>query len=268
MEQSDPENIDLIRRSFGPNAAAYATSGSHARGWSLPRLLELVPPKASWQMLDIATGAGHTALTFAPHVDRVIASDLTPEMLATAGRLARERGLQNLEFRQANAQDLPFEAATFDLVTCRIAPHHFPDPAKFVAEAARVLRPMGIFGLVDNIVPEDEQVAEYINAFERFRDASHVRCLPLSEWIDLIKRAGLTLTHSEIGFKTMDFAVWADNQDLPPAARAALRDMLSQAPAAARQFLRPRPPQRAQRFQLAEGILIAQKGYNTAGRTW
>ena len=71
----------LVQQQFGAHAAAYATSVVHAKGASLGRLVELVKPESHWQALDIATGAGHTAAAFAPHVARVIASDITDEML-------------------------------------------------------------------------------------------------------------------------------------------------------------------------------------------
>ena len=69
----------LVRSQFGASAAAYATSKVHAKGASLGRLVELVKPQRSWRALDIATGAGHTAAAFAPHVASVVASDITPE---------------------------------------------------------------------------------------------------------------------------------------------------------------------------------------------
>ena len=97
--------------------------------------------KPSWQALDIATGAGHTAAAFAPHVARVIASDLTEEMLQEAAKLAAAKGFANMETARADAEALPFEDARFDLVTCRIAAHHFPDVPTFVAEVWRVLKP-------------------------------------------------------------------------------------------------------------------------------
>jgi protein-L-isoaspartate O-methyltransferase len=64
----------LIQRKFGEATAEYAASAVHARGASLARLVELVDPKPSWRVLDVATGAGHTALAFAPRVARVTAS--------------------------------------------------------------------------------------------------------------------------------------------------------------------------------------------------
>jgi ubiquinone/menaquinone biosynthesis C-methylase UbiE len=147
-------NKSLVQQQFGAHAAAYATSTVHAKGASLGRLVELVQPERTWQALDIATGAGHTAAAFAPHVARVVASDLTDEMLAEARKLAAAKGYANMETAHADAEALPFADASFDLVTCRIAPHHFPNIAAFVAEVWRVLRRGGKFALVDNIAPD------------------------------------------------------------------------------------------------------------------
>ena len=59
---------------------------------------------------------------------RVVATDLTAEMLAKTAELAAQRGLANVETRPADAESLPFDDASFDLVTCRLAFHHFPNP--------------------------------------------------------------------------------------------------------------------------------------------
>ena len=124
-----------VKKQFGAHAAAYATSAVHAKGASLARLVELVQPQADWQVLDVASAAGHTAFAFAPHVDQVISTDLTPEMIPVASALAAEKGIDNVSFETADAEDLPFEAGQFDLVTCRIAPHHFPHIDRFLAES-------------------------------------------------------------------------------------------------------------------------------------
>ncbi|WP_244500261.1 class I SAM-dependent methyltransferase [Methyloceanibacter superfactus] len=125
----------LVQKKFGEAAADYAASAVHATGPSLARLVELIETKPTWRVLDIATGAGHTALAFAPQVAKVTASDITPEMLQQARKLAKERGLNNVVAAQAQAGDLPFPDTSYHLVTCRLAAHHFPDPQSFVREA-------------------------------------------------------------------------------------------------------------------------------------
>ena len=194
-------NKSLVQQQFGAHAAAYVTSTVHAKGASLGRLVELVAPQPTWAALDVATGAGHTAAAFAPHVGTVIASDLTSEILEEAAKLAKSKGLANMETARADAEALPFADGQFDLVTCRIAPHHFPDVAAFAAGVWRVLKAGGTFALVDNIAPdalstpgfsagELSQAAQIYNAFEKVRDPSHARCLGMAEWTEVLSDRG------------------------------------------------------------------------------
>jgi ubiquinone/menaquinone biosynthesis C-methylase UbiE len=256
---TDPENKSAVLDSFGKNAAAYATSQPHASGGSLPRLVELLNPQPKWHMLDIATGAGHTALTLAPFVAHVMASDLTPQMLAKTAELAAARGLDNIETRLADAQNLPFEADGFDLVTCRIAPHHFPEPERFVREAARVLRPGGTFALVDNIVPENSEADTHVNAIEKRRDPSHQRCLKVSEWLNLARQDGLHIRHHEVLRKPIAFDTWIRNQQVPKEEAELLKAMIVEAPASAGQFFAPFGSEQDFTFHLAELILVARR---------
>lgn len=254
------DNRTLVQQQFGANASAYATSTVHAKGASLSRLVALTQPQADWRVLDIATGAGHTAFAFAPHVAHVTASDLTPEMLAVAAKLREEKGLTNVIFREADAENLPFDDAAFDLVTCRIAPHHFPDVERFLRACARVLKPGGVLAIVDNIVPGDAAAADFVNAFEKYRDPSHERCLSAEEWADAFQQAGITLTHAEEAKKEMNFEAWADNMNSSAETRAVLRRMLHEAPTPAKAFLAPKfETGYAIIFYLSEGIFIGKK---------
>ncbi|MEM7275493.1 MAG: methyltransferase domain-containing protein [Actinomycetota bacterium] len=250
---------DLIRRQFGPNAANYADSAVHAKGASLGRLVTLMEPAPDWRLLDIAAAAGHTAVAFAPHVAEVVVSDLLEEMLTVARGRADELGLTNATFEIAEAERLPFDDDSFDAVTCRIAPHHFPNPNHFIAEVARVLRPGGRFGLVDNMV--DEAASAFVNRWERKRDPSHVLALGVEDWAGLIVDAGMALTHVETLAKRMVFRTWADNMSVPDDVRRELLAELEAAPEPVLAYLRPElgaaGDQDAAAFHLTEGILIA-----------
>lgn len=255
---SAPSARETSQQQFGANAANYATSEVHAKGASLGRIVELVDTQPSWRALDIATAAGHTAFAFAPHVASVVASDVTSEMLEVAAGVAADRGIENVTFEYADAHDLPFDDASFDLVVCRIAPHHFEDPATFVAEAARVLAPGGVFGMVDNLAPEDPATALWCDDFERRRDLSHLRCLPISEWLAHIESAGLADAHVETMGKLMKFVPWANNMSVPDDVRAQLLDDLANADDQVKEWLRPKLGDEPS-FVLTEGLFTARK---------
>ncbi len=261
---------ELVQQQFGANAAAYLTSAVHAKGASLGRLVELVKPQKSWVALDVATGAGHTAAAFAPHVAKVIASDLTPEMLEQVKKLAAEKGYSNMETAIADAESLPFPDASFDLVTCRIAPHHFPSIPMFLSETFRVLRPGGTFALVDNVSPDPETTPGFskadlrdaalgYNAFEKVRDPSHGRALPTGEWLELMEEAGLTLVHREHAPKAMDFASWVKTMQVPAETVPRLKAMLDDAAPALKAFLKPAATDGKLGFTLDELIAIARR---------
>lgn len=223
------------RDRFGPRAEAYVTSADHDAPDELALLVAAADPQPGWLAVDVATGGGHTALAFAPAVARVVATDLTPEMLAAARRLAADRGVP-LSFAAAAAERLPFAAGSVDLVTCRIAPHHFEDPFRFVAEAARVLRVGGVLVVQDHVVPDDAAVAGWIDDFERRRDPSHRRALSEPEWRAAFAAAGLAVTSVRVIRKTHDLVVWAERQG---AAVEPLRARLLAAPPAVAAWLEP-----------------------------
>jgi len=247
------------RAQFGASADAYATSSIHARGESLALLLELVEPQPGWRALDVATGAGHTALAFAPHVAHVVASDLTQEMLAKTAELAAGRGLRNLETRTADAELLPFEDASFDLVTCRLAFHHFPNPRRAASELARVLRPGGLLGFTDNIVVADDGAAEYYNAYEKLRHPSHHRVYPLADLEAMFEEAGFRVRATRQLSKEFEFHPWADRQGASDAVKETLLDMMRKLPEVLETLFAPRWEDGTMYFSLWEVVIVGEK---------
>jgi ubiquinone/menaquinone biosynthesis C-methylase UbiE len=224
---------------FGAVAEHYVASPRHAAGDDLVRLVELAAPRGDERLLDVATGAGHTALAFAPHVADVVASDLTPRMLELARALAAQRGVANIAFVQAPAEALPFAAASFELVTCRVAPHHFAEPDAFVSEVARVLKPGGRFLLDDQMAPADPELDAFFNRFEKWRDPSHVRAYTVEEWRGRLEAAGLRVEHvEELERGSYDFADWTAASKMPDAAREELECFLRDAPERCARFFR------------------------------
>jgi len=225
---------------FAQYAQGYVTASGFASGSDLDRLLELAQPQPHWHALDIATGGGHTALKFAPFVQHVVASDLTLPMLHAARQFITAQSVTNLSFTAADAENLPFATAAFDLVTCRIAPHHFPDCFRFVQEAARVLKPGGRLLIEDQLVPEDDRAARYIDSFERLRDPSHHRIYAAYEWQGMFLDAGLEVLHTESISRSLGKLVtWAERQGCSPRTIERLHILLAQSPAAVREWLQP-----------------------------
>lgn len=233
----DSGHKQRVQAQFGAAAEEYVASAGHAAGDDLEQLVAWAEGGPGRHALDVATGGGHTALALAPRYGQVVASDLTDRMLATAERFIREHGVTNVEFQRADAEDLPFPATSFDLVSCRIAPHHFPNVGQFVGEVARVLKPGGLFLLEDSVTPEDPAAAAFLNQAEKLRDPTHVRSLPVQEWHQLLANVGLLVEESRLFPKTHPFASWLDRAHTPATASAALATLFRTAPAAARDAL-------------------------------
>jgi ubiquinone/menaquinone biosynthesis C-methylase UbiE len=160
--------------------------------------LETVSPLPGGTALDVATGGGHTAFWLARHGWNVTAGDIAPRMLENARSLCAEVGF-SIETRLFPAEAMPFNDASFDLVTCRVAPHHFSSPKEFVQETARVLKPNGHFLLIDGSVPDDDPETEaWMHQVEKWRDPSHGRLLSRKSWQELVAAAGLNVVRSEL----------------------------------------------------------------------
>lgn len=251
---------DVARAQFGAVAETYATSTYHASGPDLQALVRAAAPVSTQRVLDLGCGAGHTALAIAPHVAHVTAVDVTPDMLETAARLAEQRGAFNIAFQHADAAELPFPSEHFDLVTSRVAAHHFAEPMKALAEVRRVLRPGGRFVLVDAISPEEAPQDTFLNCFELLRDASHVRDWRISEWLRMLSDTGFA------GPALVErFAIWLDGNDwvqrmrTPAAKVAIIRQLFAEATPAQQQTFALRTDEADWGFSLGLALLRAAR---------
>jgi ubiquinone/menaquinone biosynthesis C-methylase UbiE len=243
---------------FDRVAAAYATSAVHARGLDLAWLVETLQPEPAWRVLDLGTGAGHAALAVAPHVAQVTAVDVAERMLATARGLAEERGLANLETVRADVGALPFPDQTFDAAFSRYSAHHWPDPDAAVREAARVLRAGAPIVLIDTISPYNPALDSYVNALELLRDPSHGRNAPESEWRARLEVAGFITEPAREWTIDLDTEEWLARAGTEPWRAEACRQLLRDAPAAARDAFDIAAD--GSRFRLHCVLLSARKG--------
>ncbi len=114
------------------------------------------------------------------------------------------------KFHLADAEHLPFEGSYFDLVTCRITPHYFPDCQKFVNAFARVLKKEGLRIIQDHVLPEHRPTARYVDKFEILRDPSHNQAFSEKEWRAIFNKGGFSIEHTEQIVKQHEFLNWVD----------------------------------------------------------
>lgn len=228
---------DAVQRQFSASAASYATSSVHAAGPDLPVLVRAAAPQAGEVALDIATGAGHTAMNIAPHCARVVANDITEGMLEQARQNAQQRGLSNITFEDGDAEALGYADGSFDLVTCRVSAHHFPHPGRFAAEAARVLRPGGRMVLIDTIAPEDPALDTFENTIEFLRDNSHVRNWRASEWLQMLATTGFKSEVIDRSGYELDGHAWVTRMQTPGEKVAMIRTLFAEASPSWRAYL-------------------------------
>ncbi len=250
---------NLVQKQFGDNAERYVASKVHAQGASLIEMVKLAAPQPHWLALDVAPGGGHSALAIARHVRRVIALDITFPMLRAARAFASEQEQRNICWVQGDGERLPFDNARFDLITCRVALHHFPHQAAAIADWARCLKPGGRLVLVDNIGPDDPAANAYINAFEKSRDPSHGRLYPQSEVAEFLERAGLLVISNAHLRKPMGFHAWVRRMQVNATDQQRLIRMLWDSDGDARRFLNPQGTGEETTFDLWEGLFLAQK---------
>jgi ubiquinone/menaquinone biosynthesis C-methylase UbiE len=144
---------DLVQDQFGPRADAYVQSPVHAAGEDLDALEALAEHARPRHALDLGAGGGHVAYRLARHAGKVIAADLSTDMMAAVAETARGRGLANLETCVTPAEALPFANAAFDFLGCRFSAHHWRDFHAGLREARRVLEPGATAVFIDVVSP-------------------------------------------------------------------------------------------------------------------
>lgn len=223
---------DRVIEQFTRNAKGYIKDSGFSGGKDLEAAAELLQPTTDDLLLDVATGGGHTALFFSPLVRSVVASDLTMPMLKRAQEyIADETDAENIVFRVADAEDLPFPSGSFTIVTCRIAPHHFPDVPKALSEFHRVLRrKLGRIAVIDTLLPEDPEIAEFYQKMEEMRDPTHMSAYTSQQWTQMIEDAKFEVKKTETFPKTHDFQSWARRAGLDDAGVTRLNDFFINAP--------------------------------------
>jgi SAM-dependent methyltransferase len=155
---------------WSDRAEAYRTSEAHTRGEDLDLIVEWARGFAT--ALDVATGGGHVARRLREEGLNVVTTDAAPGMQPDV---------------VARGEELPFADSSFDVVACRVAIHHFDDPALAIREMGRVARSRVLIS--DNL-----HGGETLEQAEKLRDPSHVRNYSEAEFRRFLEDAGLRVT--------------------------------------------------------------------------
>lgn len=176
---------------FDGMARSFATSEVHRSSPTIQLLHEtlgsLHPIEA---VCDIACGAGPVALSFGESASRLVGVDPSPSMLEEFQAAASARGV-TVEAVLGFAEEVPLEDETFDVVTSRLAPHHFSDIHGAVREMARLARPGGHVAVIDLEGHDDDAIDDFNHRLEVLHDPTHVRSYRGHEWEALFLKAGL-----------------------------------------------------------------------------
>jgi ubiquinone/menaquinone biosynthesis C-methylase UbiE len=189
-------HLELIQKQFGRQAEAYEAVPIVTDPEFLNYIVAISGVGKRDRVLELASGPGFVAMTFAPHCREVTGVDATERFVARATAEAARRRLDNVAFQLGDVERIEFADASFDIAVCRFAFHHFPRPAAVLAEMRRVVRGGGTLVIVDMLASEDTAKADYHNQLERLCDPSHARALPASEFERMFADLGL-----EFGYK-------------------------------------------------------------------
>jgi len=225
-------SLEAMADRFSAAARQYAVSEQKG-GDDLDAIVAIVRDLQPQVVVDIATGPGSTALALAAVAGRVVGTDVSPGMIDTARERAAADGIANATFEVAPVEHLPFGAAEVDVVTCRIAAHHFADVPAALAEVRRVLRPGGALVLLDSLAPDDPEVAAFLHAIETRRDPTHVRAYTTGEWVGMVEAAGFTVDALATYPKPKAFEPWLERGGVDDAEMAAVREQVRTASPAA-----------------------------------
>ena len=120
-------------------------------------LLRLMPPMV---IADLGAGEGSSALLLSQSAVRVIAVDTSANMLEVAREQALRAGIQNVEYRLGDMEEIPIDSSTVDLAFFSQSLHHALHPARALAEAHRILKPSGRTVILDLIKHRFEEARE------------------------------------------------------------------------------------------------------------
>jgi SAM-dependent methyltransferase len=184
-------------------AEAYRESQEHREGWDLDLIVEWAAGAGT--ALDVASGGGHVTRRLRATGIEVVSCDPAPGMAPDV---------------VCPAEDLPFADASFDVVACRLAAHHFQNVEAGVGEMARVASDLVL--VVDNL-----RMGDADEEANRVRDPSHVRNYSEEEWRALFAGAGLDVVEARTRERRIELEPWLDRTGCTGEDAARVRELVA-----------------------------------------
>ncbi|MBS1790490.1 MAG: class I SAM-dependent methyltransferase [Acidobacteria bacterium] len=153
-------------------------------------LVQFIEPKPSDLVLDLGTGKGNTAIELAPHVKKIVAVDYEEAVVEDCRKNIREAKLdETITVKKASVNNLDFPDQMFDIITCRAAFHHFPNPLGVLAEVRRILKDDGKFYLMDPIF--SDYAKQIWTPIAKIRESDLHSFYTYFEQLDMLSSCGL-----------------------------------------------------------------------------
>ena len=190
---------------WSQRAEAFRLSPTHREGPDLDLLVDWCEPGPGVKALDVAAGGGHVSRRLRNAGCAVVTVDPAPGMEADV---------------VAPAEALPFADGSFDVVTCRIAAHHFQDVRKALAEMARVAQRLVV--IEDNVFR-----GQHVEEAQRHRDPTHVRSYSEEVWTELVTATGFEIEQVEYFPRRQSVDGWLARVDTPVRIADRIRKLLA-----------------------------------------
>lgn len=179
---NDGEHLSVVREQFRKQADAYSQMAVVRSEKLLAAIADASGAGPGERVLDLASGPGYLTMLLAPRCREAVGIDATDRFVEQARAEAARRGIANVTFRLGDVERLELPDASFDVVTCKFAFHHFPRPGRVLGEMARVARSGARLVIADMVASEDPAKRAYHDRVERLCDPSHASALPASEF--------------------------------------------------------------------------------------
>jgi SAM-dependent methyltransferase len=161
IPQFDPVKYkNTTREQWQETADAWYQWSPTLKKWlgnATERMLDMANISMGDRVLDVAAGAGEQSITTAKRVGKsgyVLATDISSNILEYAKKVAQQNGLENIETKVMDGENLTLEDEKFDAVISRVGLIYFPDQDKALKEMLRVLKPGGKVAAIVYSTPE------------------------------------------------------------------------------------------------------------------